>query len=329
MVVVVSPTDVAEGEDQIDGLGSEPSSGASGSSNTNWNQRRTKEDEGDLKFEFNRLETFLFWPVNSAVSAEALALDGFYFFGPAGQDRVRCVFCEVVLKDWEPGDIVSDDHKKFSVGCPFKCQANVGNVPFYGPRISEWNPYNYQMVSWKERLLSFQQWPKALAQKPRVLAAAGFYYKGRGDIVQCFCCGGIVKLWLATDDPWLEHMRHFPTCFHIQENIAYHKIPTSYHMRPPSPQLHSQLAHAAAAPAARPKTLHRSTSEIALDMGYRRDLITIYRQYLGKHGSHEAEDPNQFILDLERFKVQPETQPPGEYTTDCPGPLSPLDKKSK
>ncbi|XP_060073382.1 baculoviral IAP repeat-containing protein 7-A-like isoform X1 [Ylistrum balloti] len=318
------------GEDQIDGFGSEQSSGASGSSN--WNQKRKDEDEGDLKYEFNRLETFLFWPEESPVSAKALAEDGFYFLGPAGEDRVRCVFCEVVLKGWEPGDVVSDDHRKFSNGCPFKCQANVGNVPFFGPSDS-WNSYNYEMISWKKRLLSYEKWPKYLAQKPRVLAAAGFYYKGRGDIVQCFCCAGIVRQWLETDDPWLEHMKHFPTCYHILENIAYHKMPSSFHDMPPPGQVPRRPVQPSATPIDRPNTLQRSTSEIALAMGYREDLIRIYRQYLRAQGCPEAEDPNQFILDLERFKVQPETQSPGscsgEYTTDGASLAQTCDRRTR
>ncbi|XP_033739743.1 baculoviral IAP repeat-containing protein 3-like isoform X2 [Pecten maximus] len=324
MVHVVTQQDVAEGDDQTDGLGSKQSAGASASSDTYWNQRRKDEDEGDLKYEFNRLETFLFWPEGSAVRAEDLARDGFYFLGPAGQDRVRCVFCEVVLKGWEPGDVVAYDHKKFSNGCPLKCQAHVGNVPFYGP-YDIWNPFNYEMVSWKKRLLSFENWPKSLIQKPRVLAASGFYYKGRGDIVQCFCCGGIVRQWLDTDDPWLEHMKHFPTCFHIQENISYHKMPTYRHEVSPSGPNPNQPVQTTAMPASRRNALHRSTSEIALEMGYKADLITIYRQYLRSQGSHEAEDPNQFILDLERFKVQPETQPPerlesvSSFCSSCEG----------
>ncbi|XP_060073383.1 E3 ubiquitin-protein ligase XIAP-like isoform X2 [Ylistrum balloti] len=244
------------GEDQIDGFGSEQSSGASGSSN--WNQKRKDEDEGDLKYEFNRLETFLFWPEESPVSAKALAEDGFYFLGPAGEDRVRCVFCEVVLKGWEPG---------------------------------------------------------------------------RGDIVQCFCCAGIVRQWLETDDPWLEHMKHFPTCYHILENIAYHKMPSSFHDMPPPGQVPRRPVQPSATPIDRPNTLQRSTSEIALAMGYREDLIRIYRQYLRAQGCPEAEDPNQFILDLERFKVQPETQSPGscsgEYTTDGASLAQTCDRRTR
>lgn len=324
MVIVV--TDFTEGEDEIDGLGSQPLSGAASSTNTYWTQKRKDEEEGDLKYEFNRLETFLFWPEESAVSAEALAQNGFYFIGPAGQDRVRCVFCEVVLKEWEPGDVVSDDHKKFSKGCPFVCGASVGNVPFHGP-YDHWNPFNKEKVSWKKRLISFRDWPKYIQQRPRVLAASGFYYKGRGDIVQCFCCGGIVRQWLVNDDPWLEHMKHFPTCYHIQNNIAYHKMPTTLREVPISPTQHPQPAIRSLVDR---QPMHRSTSEIALEMGYSMDLIAIYREYLRKQNNVEAEDPNEFILDLERFKVQPETQPPGHFETDSPPERKPgIDRRKR
>lgn len=321
-----------EGGDQFDGRVSERPSNSSDSSSV-YLQKRRDEDQGDLKFEFNRLETFLQrWPTDSPVEPENLARDGFFFLGAL--DRVRCIFCEVVLRGWEPGDCVRDSHLMFSNGCPFIHGQSVGNVPYYISDIS--SVFNVGMSIWKKRLLSFREWPKAIAQKPRVLAAAGFYYKNRGDIVQCFCCGGIVKQWLETDDPWLEHMKHFPLCPHIRENIAYHVMPTTSHQTqteqpgPPSIQESGGAAGGGAAgggAAAVPQSpthrrIQRSTSEIALSMGYRTDLISIYRQYLRKQGKHEAEDPNIFIDDLERFKVQPETQPPGgsastgQYMTD-------------
>ena len=41
----------------------------------------------------------------------------------------------------------------------------------------------------QSRLNTFVDWPISLQQKPAELAAAGFFYSGRGDKVYCFSCG--------------------------------------------------------------------------------------------------------------------------------------------
>ena len=41
---------------------------------------------------------------------------------------------------------------------------------------------------------------------------AGFYYKGSGDRVLCFYCGGGLFYWKPHDNPWYEHAKWFPMC---------------------------------------------------------------------------------------------------------------------
>ena len=47
-------------------------------------------------------------------------------------------------------------------------------------------PYNEHMAIPVSRGETFITWPKQIAQKPSEMVASGFYYTGRGDVVQCF-----------------------------------------------------------------------------------------------------------------------------------------------
>ncbi|KAI4873752.1 hypothetical protein NFI96_010610 [Prochilodus magdalenae] len=71
------------------------------------------------------------------------------------------------------------------------------------------------MHSEEERLRTFQQWPRDAAVNPADLARAGFYFLGRGDTVQCFCCAGVLRCWVRGDEPLGEHKRHFPSCLFV------------------------------------------------------------------------------------------------------------------
>ncbi|XP_050075193.1 death-associated inhibitor of apoptosis 1-like [Anopheles maculipalpis] len=83
------------------------------------------------------------------------------------------------------------------------------SVPIYRPMFP-----HYQGES--ARLLSFKEWPKAMKQTPEQLADAGFFYTGKSDIVQCFCCGSALRNWLSEDDPWTEHAANFSGCYYVK-----------------------------------------------------------------------------------------------------------------
>ncbi|XP_029470222.1 baculoviral IAP repeat-containing protein 7 isoform X2 [Rhinatrema bivittatum] len=74
---------------------------------------------------------------------------------------------------------------------------------------------NARMRSEQRRLRSFGPWPRASPVSAADLARAGFYFLGPSDRVQCFCCGGILRVWGPGDCPLLEHMRTFPRCAFI------------------------------------------------------------------------------------------------------------------
>ncbi|XP_053169446.1 baculoviral IAP repeat-containing protein 7 isoform X3 [Hemicordylus capensis] len=72
------------------------------------------------------------------------------------------------------------------------------------------------MKSEEKRLRTFHCWPEDAPVFPADLAAAGFFFIGPDDRVECFCCGGALYDWFAEDDPLEEHKRFFPTCPFIQ-----------------------------------------------------------------------------------------------------------------
>ncbi|XP_048339053.1 baculoviral IAP repeat-containing protein 7 isoform X2 [Sphaerodactylus townsendi] len=74
----------------------------------------------------------------------------------------------------------------------------------------------FRMSSEEMRLASFQGWPDGAALSPAVLAAAGFFFVGPDDRVECFCCGGVLYEWLPEDDPLAEHKKFFPRCSFIR-----------------------------------------------------------------------------------------------------------------
>lgn len=57
------------------------------------------------------------------------------------------------------------------------------------------------------RLQSFENWPSSHV-RPGDLAAAGFYYAGQTDLVQCFECSIKLCSWQDGEDPMAEHQRH-------------------------------------------------------------------------------------------------------------------------
>lgn len=87
------------------------------------------------------------------------------------------------------------------------------NTPNSGSRTFPGSvPY---MVYYRDRLLSFGNWPVQLQQKKHSLASAGFYYTNNSDIVKCFSCGLRLGNWLKDDDVWKEHQRWSPRCHYV------------------------------------------------------------------------------------------------------------------
>ncbi|KAK3098075.1 hypothetical protein FSP39_015924 [Pinctada imbricata] len=201
---------------------------------------KLEDDPGILRFERNRLETFKNWPSNAPVSSKDLAKSGFYYTGT--EDRVQCVFCRGILRDWDPGDKPHIEHKNKFPRCPFLLGVDVGNVqhtpaqpanqyqPVYRggdfvnqPQnnmealgISTDRPKHPNYAVESSRITSFRGWPQYKHQTPEQLAKAGFFYAGFGDNVKCFFCDGGLRNWEPGDDPWTEHARWFPKCNYVR-----------------------------------------------------------------------------------------------------------------
>ena len=76
------------------------------------------------------------------------------------------------------------------------------------------HPDLVQLKSESVRLSTFHDWPAAARRivQPRDLAAAGLFYTGHADRVQCAFCRGYLRSWTRGDSPAEEHRRYFPDC---------------------------------------------------------------------------------------------------------------------
>ena len=77
---------------------------------------------------------------------------------------------------------------------------------------TSWMPFNEEMANASDRAATFLPWPKQIVQKPEEMVSSGFYYTGRGDVVQCFYCGIYLKHWERSDRVNVEHGKHSPSC---------------------------------------------------------------------------------------------------------------------
>ena len=64
-----------------------------------------------------RYHSFARWPKQIEQRPEFLARSGFYYSGCG--DLVTCFYCGLTLKEWEFGDGVNFEHKRFSPGCKY------------------------------------------------------------------------------------------------------------------------------------------------------------------------------------------------------------------
>ena len=75
-----------------------------------------------------------------------------------------------------------------------------------------WTPFNVEMANYTDRSHTFITWPKQMSQKRHEMVSSGFYYTGRGDVVQCFHCGLALKHWDSTDCVDSEHRKYAADC---------------------------------------------------------------------------------------------------------------------
>ncbi|KAM5145353.1 E3 ubiquitin-protein ligase XIAP isoform 2-T2 [Mantella aurantiaca] len=191
--------------------------------------------------EEERLKTFRNWPSYVRVTPKDLANAGLFYTG--NNDQVKCFCCGGKLMNWEPGDIVWNEHRRHFPDCFFVLGRNVGNVAlessgiYHSTRRGSEVPEYPGMGQYKARLDSFVKWTYPINKE--TLSKAGFYSTGEQDATKCFHCGGELKDWNPRDDPWELHARWYPGCKFLVDEKGQHFINTVQLTRPLSARMPS------------------------------------------------------------------------------------------
>lgn len=235
-----------------------------------------------LKREQVRLETFSDWPLSLPVQPTDLARDGFYYLKTG--DRVKCIFCNLVLKSWEPGDVVREEHKKFNSCCPFLLKQNVGNVPIQTQTSQPGTSQGARQVARfpeyskpAAREGTFRDMPQSMTQSIDELVEAGFFYTGQDDCVRCFHCGIFIRNWEPGDDPWSEHRHWSPTCVFIKSK-----------------------------PESKESIEITPVMKRVLSMGYEKELVKSVIMRHRRAGDTEITDLNVLVDEVEKLRGQQE-----------------------
>ncbi|XP_059152420.1 baculoviral IAP repeat-containing protein 7-like [Physella acuta] len=155
-----------------------------------------------------RLRTFSGWTGIRGAPLQEFAQAGFIYIGSA--DRVQCVFCKGILRNWNDNDNPLEEHRKHFPQCTF--------IKDIYKAIVTGKPKHPKYAMDQARLSSFSNWDVNQNPKPADLAKAGFFYVGHGDSVKCFYCDGGLRNWEPNDDPWREHARWFPRCSYVKQS---------------------------------------------------------------------------------------------------------------
>lgn len=210
-----------------------------------------------MKSQRNRLLSYINWPC-TFVTADALAEQGFFytqksdivrcaFCGlelgkweagdvPAADHRTWSPHCPLI-RGVECGNVCMSDSERAS--CPTSAaddlsfdtcgKYGIHVRPNSGPEngrpvdvqryaVKHTSAAHPQYALVEERLRTFKDWPVSIKQRPEELAPAGFYYSGKSDQTICYSCGGGLKAWEPSDDPWEQHASWFPQCTFLRMN---------------------------------------------------------------------------------------------------------------
>ncbi|GAB6032528.1 Baculoviral IAP repeat containing [Chamberlinius hualienensis] len=204
----------------------------------------------------NRLRTFDNWPSAAPIPRESLARAGFYYTGQGLQVRCficriecgswnfgdtairkhqvlypECPFVKAhtdVLTDGssmivDPPMVPPTSIVPISTSNMFYSQVDhgrgtSGNAHKLPPSVQEFHRVwpNYESMNKEsERVKTFKGWPVTFIRLED-MARAGFVYLKQEDRVQCVYCYGIVGQWEEGDNPFQDHLKHFPQCRFIR-----------------------------------------------------------------------------------------------------------------
>jgi hypothetical protein len=99
-----------------------------------------------------RLMSFQDWPATAPVTAESLAMAGFYYSGRG--DSVRCFSCGIALKDWQRGDIAMEEHARYSPSCDFLRQRGHVVPQSYD---EPWSEPQAEPTNWADDTIPFNE----------------------------------------------------------------------------------------------------------------------------------------------------------------------------
>ncbi|CAG0901867.1 unnamed protein product [Darwinula stevensoni] len=75
-----------------------------------------------------RLCSFEFFPKRHIVSTDEMARWGLYYTGI--RDETDCIFCRLIIHNWEYGDNPYEEHRRFSPNCPLIRGRNIMDIPY-------------------------------------------------------------------------------------------------------------------------------------------------------------------------------------------------------
>ncbi|XP_043920362.1 baculoviral IAP repeat-containing protein 1e-like [Protopterus annectens] len=187
---------------------------------------REKSYNYEMRSELKRLKTFGAIEPLSTYAPEEMAEAGFYSTGL--DNSYQCFCCGVILNTTSLSVPPFAKHKEAQPDCHFVQGKDAGNIFKYDVRVQlpeiivseNLNKYKHEEV----RVESFQKWPLYAKTDPILLAAAGFFFTGNKDKVQCFSCNGSLANWEVDDDPWKEHAKWFPECEYLQSKKSEQEI---------------------------------------------------------------------------------------------------------
>jgi hypothetical protein len=115
-----------------------------------------------MKKEIDRFKTFTnVWKKSDVISPVELAKAGFYYAGTG--DRVRCAFCNGVLRNWAIGDNATTEHRRHYPTCPLVLNLDVGNEP----HISDLSGLQTSTPATTTHPNTAKKSPAAIAQRPQ------------------------------------------------------------------------------------------------------------------------------------------------------------------
>ena len=169
-----------------------------------WSKPKKNSIYDGLRYETERLETFIDWPINW-INPVALAAAGFYYL--RSKDYCACVFCKGIVGQWALEDEPMVEHRKHFEKCPFLTGVPQGNIPAdicsildslrlsedeERPRPSNNNNNAEEYNLFVKRLKSFRdaEWPERIGIDCENMARAGFFYQGD------YYCIGFLSIYL-------------------------------------------------------------------------------------------------------------------------------------